>query len=80
MQYLRNIQLDTFVIVSHGIKGTNLFITDLGLLNNTTGKITNRVYNSGSYGYYINRKFKSENGLNKYPITKILFIKQKLPF
>lgn len=80
MQYLRNINLDTFIIVSYGIKGTDLFICDLGLLNSTTGKITNRIYNSGSYGYFINRKFKSESKLKKYPFTKVIAIKEKLPF
>lgn len=79
MQYLRNLQFDTFIIVSHGIKGSNLVITDLGLLNLTNGKITNRVYNSGSYGYFINRKFKSENKLLKYPLTKVLHIKKQSP-
>lgn len=80
MQYLRNINLDTFIILSHGIKGTDLFICDLGLLNATTGKISNRIYNSGSYGYFINRKFKCESKLKKYPFTKIITIKEKLPF
>lgn len=61
MQYLRNINLDTFVIVSFGIKGTDLFITDLGLLEKSTGKIKKRVLNSGCYGYFIDRKFKAEN-------------------
>jgi len=79
MQYLRNLQFDPFIIVSHGIKGANLVITDLGLLNLKNGKITNRVYNSGSYGYFINRKFKSENKLPKYPLTKVLHIKQRPP-
>ncbi len=72
MQYLQNIKLDTFIIVSYGVKGTDLFICDLGLLNATTGKIINRVYNSGSYGYFINRKFKSESKLKKYPIPVVI--------
>jgi hypothetical protein len=80
MQYLHNIKLDTFIIVSFGIKKTNLVITDLGLLNLHTGKITNRVLNSGCWGYFINRTFKSESKLPKYPLTKIITIKEQLPF
>jgi hypothetical protein len=80
MQYLRDINLETFIIVSFGIKKTNLAICDLGLLNLKTGKIVNRIYNSGSYGYCINRKFKSESSLEKYPLTKIIHIKQYCPF
>lgn len=80
MQYLHNIKLDTFIIVSFGIKKTNLVITDLGLLNLSNGKITNRVLNSGCWGYFINRTFKSESKLPKYPLTKIIEIKQPLPF
>lgn len=80
MQYLRDIKLDTFIIVSFGIKGTNWAICDLGLLNLKTGKILNRVLNSGCYGYFIDRKFRAESKLSKYPLTKILEIKQPLPF
>jgi len=80
MQYLKDIQNEVFIIVSFGIKFTNLLITDLGLLNYETGKIQKRCYNSGSYGYYICGKFKSEKTLNKYPITKIIHIQEKLPF
>lgn len=80
MQYLQHIQLDTFIIVSHGIKNTDWLITDIGLLNCKTNKVVKRIYNSGCYGYYFNRKFKSESKLQKYPFTKIIHIKQKLPF
>lgn len=80
MQYLRDIELDTFIVVTHGIKATDFVITDFGLLNYRTGKIVNRIYNSGCYGYFINRKFKSESKLPKYPLTKVLFVEQKLPF
>ena len=80
MQYLREINLDTFVIVSYGIKGTDLFITDLGLLDKSTGKIKKRILNSGCWGYFIDRKFKSENKLPKYPVTEVIVIKEKLPF
>ena len=80
MQYLHNIKLDTFIIVSFGIKGTDLVISDLGLLNCKTGKITNRILNSGCWGYFIGRKFKSESKLPKYPLTKILYLQEQLPF
>lgn len=80
MYYLRAIKLDTFIIVSFGIKYTDLVITDCGLLNYKTGKITNRVLNSGCYGYFINRKFKAESKLHKYPITRIIYIKEPMPF
>jgi hypothetical protein len=80
MQYLRDIQNEVFIIVDFGVKFTNLLITDIGLLNSETGKIQKRCYNAGSYGYYINGKFKSERKLPKYPFTKIIHIKDKLPF
>jgi len=80
MQYLRDIQLDTFVIVSHGIKNTDFVISDLGLLNYKTGKILKRIYNSGCWGYFVNRKFKAESKLSKYPLTKVLFVEQQMPF
>ncbi len=80
MQYLKDIQHEVFVIVDFGIKFTKLLITDIGLLNFETGKIQKRCYNAGSYGYYINGKFKAESKLPKYPITKIIHIQEKLPF
>lgn len=80
MQYLHNIKLDTFIIISFGIKGTDFVISDLGLLNYKTGKIANRILNSGCWGYFIDRTFKSESKLPKYPLTKIIEIKQPLPF
>jgi hypothetical protein len=80
MQYLQNINLDTIIIVYAGIKNTNLVLSDIGLINYNNGKIYKKQLNSGCYGYFINRKFKAESKLNKYPITKILIIKQKLPF
>lgn len=80
MLYLQSINLDTFVIVSFGIKGTDWVITDFGLLNYKTGKIVNRILNSGCWGYFINRKFKAESKLNKYPLTKIIIIKEYIPF
>jgi hypothetical protein len=78
MQYFRDIELDTFV--TFGIKGTDWVICNWGLLNLKTGKILKRVYNSGSFGYFIDRKFKSESKLPKYPLTKILHFQQHLPF
>jgi hypothetical protein len=80
MQYLQNINLDTIIIVYAGIKNTNLVLSDIGLINYTNGKFYKKQLNSGCYGYFINRKFKSENKLDKYPLTKILIIKEKLPF
>lgn len=80
MQQLRHINLDTIIIVSFGIKDTDLFITDQGLLNKTKGVLYNRVLNSGCYGYFINRKFRAETKLVKYPVTEIILIKSKLPF
>jgi hypothetical protein len=52
-------------------------LEDINLAN---GKVYKKQLNSGCYGYFINRKFKAENKLPKYPLTKILIIKQKLPF
>jgi hypothetical protein len=80
MQYLREFNLDTFVIISFGIKETELAICDLGLINLNTGKIAKRILNSGCYGYFIKRKFKAESKLKKYPLTKVLIIKEKMPF
>ena len=80
MQYLRNINLDTIIIVYAGIKHTDLVLSDIGMINYKTGKVYNRILNSGSYGYFINRKFKSESKLPKYPLTKVLAIKEQLPF
>lgn len=80
MQKIQSINLDTFIIVSYGVKETDFLITDLGLLNFKTKKIYKRILNSGCYGYFINRKFKAESKLNKYPLTYIIQIKEKLPF
>ncbi len=80
MQYLRDINLDTIIIVYAGIKFTDLVLSDMGMINYKTGKVYNRILNSGCYGYFINRKFKSESSLQKYPLTKIIYIKEKLPF
>ena len=80
MQHIRHINLDTFIIVSFGIKDTDLFITDHGLLNKKKGVLYNRVFNSGSYGYFINRKFRAESKLQKYPITFIIPIIAHIPF
>lgn len=80
MQYLQHINLDTIIIIYAGVKNTDLVLSDFGLINYKSGKVYNRQLNSGCYGYFINRKFKSESGLEKYPLTKILTIKQKLPF
>jgi len=80
MQYLQNINLDTIVIVYAGVKQSNLVLSDIGLINYTNGKVYKRQLNSGCYGYFINRKFKAESKLPKYPLTKILIIKEKLPF
>lgn len=80
MQYLQKINLDTIIIVYAGIKHTDLVLSDIGLINYANGKVYKRQLNSGCYGYFINRKFKSESKLPKYPLTKILIIKEKLPF
>lgn len=80
MQYLQKINLDTIIVVYAGVKHTNLVLSDIGLINCANGKIYKRQLNSGCHGYFINRKFKSESKLPKYPLTKILIIKEKLPF
>lgn len=80
MQYLHNINLDTIIIVYAGVKHTNFVLSDFGLINYTNGKIYKRQLNSGCYGYFINRKFKAESKLPMYPLTKVLIIKEKLPF
>lgn len=80
MQKTKDIQLDTFVIVTHGVKGTNLFVTDQGLLNRAKQVIYKRILNSGCIGYFIDRKFRAESKLIKYPITQIIHIKPKMPF
>jgi hypothetical protein len=80
MQNLREINLDTIIIVYAGIKHTEFVLSDIGMINYKTYKVYNRILNSGCYGYFINRKFKSESKLQKYPLTKIISIKEKLPF
>ena len=80
MQYLQNINLDTIIIVYAGVKHTNLVLSDIGLINYANGKVYKRQLNSGCYGYFINIKFKAESKLPKYPLTKVLIIKEKLPF
>jgi hypothetical protein len=80
MQKTKDIQLDTFIIVTHGVKGTNLFLTDQGLLNKAKQVIYKRILNSGCIGYFIGRKFKAESKLKKYPVTEIILIKEKAPF
>jgi hypothetical protein len=80
MQYLQNINLDTIIIVYAGIKNTNLVLSDIGMINYTNGKVYKKQLNSGCYGYFIERKFKSESKLDKYPLTKIIVIKEILPF
>lgn len=80
MQNLREINLDTIIIVYAGIKHTDFVLSDIGMINYKTCKVYNRILNSGCYGYFINRKFKSESKLQKYPLTKIISIKEKLPF
>ncbi len=80
MQYLQKINLDTIIIVYAGVKHTDLVLSDIGLINYANGKVYKRQLNSGCYGYFINRRFKSESKLPKYPLTKILIIKEKLPF
>lgn len=80
MQYLKHINLDTFVIIYAGVKGTDFVLADIGLINYKNGKVYNRQLNSGCCGYFINRKFKAESKLPKYPLTKVLIIKEKLPF
>ena len=77
---IQDLNLDTFVIVYAGIKNTSLVLSDIGMLDYKTGKIYKKQLNSGCFGYYINRKFKSESKLCKYPLTKILYVKEKLPF
>ena len=80
MQYLHKINLDTIILVYAGVKHTNLVLSNIGLINYANGKVYKRQLNSGCYGYFINRKFKAESKLPKYPLTKILIIKEKLPF
>ena len=80
MQYLQKINLDTIIIVYAGVKHTNLVLSDIGLINYANGKVYKRQLNSGCYGYFINRKFRAESKLPKYPLTKIFTIKEKLPF
>lgn len=80
MQYLQHIKLDTIIIVYAGIRHTQLVLSDFGLINYANGKVYKRQLNSGCYGYFINRKFKSESKLPKYPLTKTIIIKEKLPF
>lgn len=80
MQKIQHIKLDTFIIMYAGIKGTCFVLSDIGMINYKTGKIYKRQLNRGCYGYFINRKFKSESKLPKYPLTKVLHIKQPLPF
>ena len=80
MQYLQNINLDTIIIVYAGVKGTDFVLADIGLINYKNGKVYKRQLNCGCYGYFINRKFKSEAKLPKYPLTKLVVIKAKLPF
>jgi hypothetical protein len=77
---IQDLKLDTFIIVYAGIKHTDLVLSDIGMINYKTGKIFKRQLNSGCYGYFINRKFRSESRLQKYPLTKIVYIKEKLPF
>lgn len=77
---IQGLKLDTFIIVYAGIKHTDLVISDIGMINYKTGKIYKKQLNSGCYGYFINRKFRSESRLQKYPLTKIIYIKEKLPF
>jgi hypothetical protein len=80
MQYLQHINLDTIIIIYAGIKNTNLVLSDIGMINYDNGKIYKKQLNSGCFGYFINRKFKAESKLEQYPLTKILFIPEKLPF
>jgi hypothetical protein len=77
---IQDLKLDTFIIVYAGIKHTDLVLSDIGMINYKTGKIYKKQLNSGCYGYFINRKFRSESRLQKYPLTKIVYIKEKLPF
>jgi hypothetical protein len=77
---IQELKLDTFIIVYAGIKHTDLVLSDIGMINYKTGKFFKRQLNSGCYGYFINRKFRSESRLQKYPLTKIVYIKEKLPF
>lgn len=80
MQYLQHIKLDTFIIVSHGVRYTDWVITNFGLMNFRTGKIVNRIFNSGCWGYFINRRFRAESKLPTYPITYVIYIQEPLPF
>lgn len=80
MQKLQDINLDTFIVVYAGIKYTDFVLSDIGMINYKTGKVYKRQLNSGCYGYFINRKFKAESKLLKYPVTKVLYFKEKLPF
>jgi hypothetical protein len=80
MYYFQSINLDTIIIVYAGVENTDLVLSDHGLINYKNGKVYSKQLNSGSYGYFIKRKFKSESSLEKYPLTKILTMKQKLPF
>jgi hypothetical protein len=77
---IQDLKLDTFIIVYAGIKHTDLVLSDIGMINYKTGKIYKKQLNSGCYGYFINRKFRSESRLQKYPLTKIVYIEEKLPF
>ena len=77
---IQDLKLDTFIIVYAGIKHTDLVLSDIGMINYKTGKIFKRQLNSGCYGYFINRKFRYESRLQKYPLTKIVYVKEKLPF
>jgi hypothetical protein len=77
---IQDLKLDTFIIVYAGIKHTDLVLSDIGMINYKTGKIYKKQLNSGCLGYFINRKFRSESRLQKYPLTKIVYIEEKLPF
>ena len=77
---IQDLKLDTFIIVYAGIKHTDLVLSDIGMINYKTGIIYKKQLNSGCFGYFINRKFRSESRLQKYPLTKIVYIKEKLPF
>lgn len=80
MQKIQDINLDTFIIVYAGIKYTDFILCDIGMINYKTGKTYKRQLNSGCYGYFINRKFKAESKLPKYPLTKVIYIKEQMPF
>lgn len=77
---IQDLKLDTLIIIYAGIKHTKLVLSDIGMINYKTGRIHKRQLNSGCYGYFINRKFKAESKLPKYPLTKIIHIKEQLPF